>query len=97
MSFGLVVFAVFALVTLSPLVWPFGVAPFGNSHLASRRFARYIVRSYDRPGGPKLVASLTATGNVFQTADAKAYEMMSNLVGLVDFPTLIEQTKNWLI
>jgi DUF1680 family protein len=47
-------------------------------------FARYIVRSYDRPGGPKIVASLTATGNVFQTADAKAYEMMSNLVGLVD-------------
>ncbi len=47
-------------------------------------FARHIVRSCDRPGGSKLVASLTATGNVFQTADGKAYEMMSNLVGLVD-------------
>jgi uncharacterized protein len=47
-------------------------------------FAHYILRAYDRPDGPKIIASLTATGNVFHTANAKAYEMMSNLVGLTD-------------
>jgi len=47
-------------------------------------FAHYILRAYDRPDGPKIITSLTATGNVFHTADAKAYEMMSNLVGLAD-------------
>jgi hypothetical protein len=41
-------------------------------------FARYIVRAYDNPGGPKIVASLLATGSVFKTANGKAYEMMSN-------------------
>jgi DUF1680 family protein len=47
-------------------------------------FARYIVRAYDTPDGPKIVATLLQTGSVFKTANGKAYEMMSNLVGLVD-------------
>jgi DUF1680 family protein len=47
-------------------------------------FARYIVRSYDQPHGPKIVASLTAHGSVQKTANGKAYEMMSNLVGLCE-------------
>ncbi len=47
-------------------------------------FARYIVQAYDQPHGPKIVASLTATHSVAKTANRKAYEMMSNLVGLCE-------------
>ena len=46
--------------------------------------ARTIVRAYDRPHGPKIVASLTSTRSVARTANRKAYEMMSNLVGLCE-------------
>ena len=47
-------------------------------------FCRYIVSSWDQPNGPKLLASLGSIGSVFKTANAKAYEMMSDLVGVVD-------------
>lgn len=47
-------------------------------------FARYIVRSYDQPHGPKIIAALNKTHSVKKTANAKAYEMMSNLVGLCE-------------
>jgi len=47
-------------------------------------FCRYIVASWEQPNGPKLLSSLRATGSVFKTANAKAYEMMSDLVGVVD-------------
>ena len=45
-------------------------------------FCEYLVRSWDQPNGPKIIASINSTGSVFKTANAKAYEMMSNLVGL---------------
>lgn len=47
-------------------------------------FARYLVRSWDEPGGPAIVRSLLSGRAVTQVANAKAYEMLSNLVGLVD-------------
>jgi DUF1680 family protein len=47
-------------------------------------FARYITRAYDQPNGPKIIATLTATHSVAKTANRKAYEMMSNLVGLCE-------------
>ncbi|MDZ4799742.1 MAG: glycoside hydrolase family 127 protein [Bryobacteraceae bacterium] len=47
-------------------------------------FAQSIVKSWDQPDGPKIVASLLAGNSVFRTANAKAYEMMSCLVGLVE-------------
>jgi DUF1680 family protein len=47
-------------------------------------FCEYVVRSWDQPNGPKIIASLLSTGSVFHTANAKAYEMMSNLVGLME-------------
>jgi DUF1680 family protein len=47
-------------------------------------FCDYLVRSWDQPNGARISASLLATGSVFKTANAKAYEMMSNLVGLVE-------------
>lgn len=47
-------------------------------------FCEYLVRSWDQPDGPKIVASLLEHGSVKRTADAKAYEMTSDLVGLGD-------------
>jgi DUF1680 family protein len=47
-------------------------------------FCRYIVASWDQPNGPKLLESLRTAGSVFRTANAKAYEMMSDLVGVVE-------------
>jgi len=47
-------------------------------------FCRYITRAYDGPKGPKIIRSLTETGSVAKTANGKAYEMLSNVVGLCD-------------
>ena len=47
-------------------------------------FARYIVSSYDEPGGPRIVRSMLADHDVSRTADGKAYEMMANLMGICD-------------
>ncbi len=46
--------------------------------------AERIVRSYDDKDGPRVVSTLTQTGMVSRTADGKAYEMLSNLVGLCE-------------
>src|ERR1017187_3195791 len=56
-------------------------------------FCEYLVRSWDQPNGPKIIASLLATGSVFHTANAKAYEMMSNLVGLVELYRVTGKTE----
>jgi DUF1680 family protein len=47
-------------------------------------FCRYVIRAYDQPNGPRLVSSLIESGSVYRTANGKAYEMLSNLNGLVD-------------
>jgi uncharacterized protein len=47
-------------------------------------FARYILGSYDEPGGPSIVQTLLTVGQVSRTANAKAYEMLSNLVGVCE-------------
>ena len=47
-------------------------------------FCYYILESYNVKNGPAIIQTLNATGGrVDKTANAKAYEMMSNLVGLV--------------
>lgn len=48
-------------------------------------FARYVVRSYRDPRGPDIVRALLAGRGVAHTANAKAYELLSNLVGLCEF------------
>lgn len=48
-------------------------------------FARYLVRAWDEPNGPKIVATLLSEKRVDKTTNAKAYEMLSNLVGLCEF------------
>ena len=51
-------------------------------------FCQYLVESWEKPEGaghakrPKILSSLLGHGKVNQTANRKAYEMMSNLVGL---------------
>ena len=47
-------------------------------------FCEYLVRAWNQPNGPKIIEALKETGSVFHTANAKAYEMMSNLVGLCE-------------
>jgi DUF1680 family protein len=47
-------------------------------------FCEYLVRAWSQPDGPKILESLKETGSVFHTANAKAYEMLSNLVGLAE-------------
>ncbi len=47
-------------------------------------FARYIVGSYDEPNGPAVVRTLLTVKEVSKTANGKAYEMLSNLVGLCE-------------
>lgn len=47
-------------------------------------FAKYIVAAWDEPNGPKVLATLTKEKAVNRTANGKAYEMLSNLVGLCE-------------
>ncbi len=47
-------------------------------------FAEYIVGSYDEPEGPAIVKTLLTVKQVNQVANGKAYEMLSNLVGLCE-------------
>jgi uncharacterized protein len=45
-------------------------------------FARYILRTYNQQNGPKIIQELLISGQVNKVADSKAYEMLSNLVGI---------------
>ncbi|HWH70135.1 MAG TPA: beta-L-arabinofuranosidase domain-containing protein, partial [Candidatus Sulfotelmatobacter sp.] len=47
-------------------------------------FAKYLVRSWDSPTGPQIIKSLLEAKSVQKTANGKAYEMLSNLVGLCE-------------
>jgi len=46
-------------------------------------FCKYILKAYEYTDGPKIISTLTAIGKVDKTANAKAYEMMSNFTGIV--------------
>lgn len=48
------------------------------------KFAEYIVRSWDEPGGPRIIQTLMTAKSVAKTGNGKAYEMLSNLVGLCE-------------
>ncbi len=47
-------------------------------------FCFYLARAWEQPNGPHILTSLMTSGSVFRTANAKAYEMLSNLVGLLE-------------
>lgn len=46
-------------------------------------FCNYIIQSYDHEGGPAIVKTLLKEKRVDKVANAKAYEMMSNIVGII--------------
>ncbi len=56
-------------------------------------FCQYIVQSWDQDNGPKILTSLLEKGNVYKTANGKAYEMLSNLVGLLDLYRMTGEAK----
>jgi uncharacterized protein len=47
-------------------------------------FARFVANHWESNNGPKLISALTQKRSVKQTANAKAYEMLSCLVGLCE-------------
>jgi len=47
-------------------------------------FAKYAVTSWDEPKGPRVLQTLLTEKAVNKTANGKAYEMLSNLVGLCE-------------
>lgn len=47
-------------------------------------FARYLVQAWDEPGGPGILKALLQGKPLPQVANGKAYEMLSNLVGLAE-------------
>ncbi|MDD8017217.1 MAG: glycoside hydrolase family 127 protein [Bacteroidota bacterium] len=47
-------------------------------------FCYYITDAYEQKNGPKIISSLMETGQVNKVANGKAYEMLSNIVGLVN-------------
>ncbi|MBN2505710.1 MAG: glycoside hydrolase family 127 protein [Verrucomicrobia bacterium] len=58
-------------------------------------FCRYIVKSWSEPNGPRIIESLLDHGQVHRTANAKAYEMLSNLVGLCELARATGE-REWL-
>lgn len=46
-------------------------------------FAHYVLRAWDEPGGPQIRTTLLKTGRVSEVGNGKAYEMLSNIVGLL--------------
>jgi DUF1680 family protein len=56
-------------------------------------FCEYVVRAYEQPHGPRIVSTLLHSGSVYGTANAKAYEMLSNFNGLVDLYRLTADQK----
>lgn len=47
-------------------------------------FCYYILEAWEQKNGPKIISSLLATGKVTKVGNGKAYEMLSNFVGLAN-------------
>ncbi|WP_153631225.1 beta-L-arabinofuranosidase domain-containing protein [Prolixibacter sp. SD074] len=47
-------------------------------------FCYYILEAWEQKNGPKIISSLLETGQVNKVANGKAYEMLSNLLGLAN-------------
>lgn len=52
-----------------------------------------LVKSFDNPGGPRIITTLDSEGRVDKVANAKAYEMMSNFLGIVKLYRLTNDEK----
>lgn len=69
-----------ATSVIEPIVQLFNI----TADRAYLDFAHHIVNSFNDADGPHLLDSLLAHGDVARTANAKAYEMLSNCVGLCE-------------
>jgi uncharacterized protein len=47
-------------------------------------FCRYILRAWDSPHGPRVRSELLESGRVSRVGNGKAYEMLVNIVGLLE-------------
>ncbi|MGQ9652095.1 MAG: glycoside hydrolase family 127 protein, partial [Phycisphaerae bacterium] len=47
-------------------------------------FAKYIVEATERSDGPRIVSTLLKNREVHKVANAKAYEMLSDIIGMLD-------------
>jgi len=47
-------------------------------------FCRYLLRAWERPNGAKILSTLLSGGSVDQVGNAKAYEMLSCLIGALE-------------
>ena len=56
-------------------------------------YCYFIIKSFDNPGGPRIISTLDSLGRVDKVANAKAYEMLSNLLGVVKLYRLTADEK----
>jgi DUF1680 family protein len=56
-------------------------------------FCNYIIEAYESESGPKIISTLTGIGKVDKTGNGKAYEMTSNLVGIVKLYQITGESK----
>jgi len=56
-------------------------------------FSKYILRAWERPDGPKIITNLLQYGSVQKVGNAKAYEMLSCLVGIAKYYKLTGEEK----
>ncbi len=73
---------------LQPMVWLYRAT--GEKRYLD--FCRYIVWAWEHsPHGPRLLGSLLSHGDVHKTANGKAYEMMSCLVGAIELYRVLRE------
>lgn len=56
-------------------------------------FARFLAEKWEEPNGPRIISTLTNQKSVKQTANGKAYEMLSCLIGLCELYRATGDTK----
>ncbi|GAA1996119.1 glycoside hydrolase family 127 protein [Microbacterium ulmi] len=76
---------------IGPLVWLYRAT--GDGRYAG--LVREIVDAWDRPGGPRVLSTLLDTGRVSEVGNGKAYEMLSNILGLAEL-ALVDSDPRYL-
>lgn len=57
-------------------------------------FCNYLIQSYNNPNGPRIISTIDSLGRVDKVANGKAYEMLSNLVGIAKLYRLTNNEKH---